>query len=175
MVSMLVASEDQILWGLMFDSFLDTARSTLVTPWPMLSLMTNRMSRNESSMPRAGKARAIQLNPPLLMTGKTNDCMKSMPLSSRTAAVPAPSPTRKLSRRSLTFSGSFLPTSFIHTQSAGSSSVPYWAILSSGRVLSSGSVSLPAPVTSWFSASSSPSSQRSMSSMSSVLTLILTR
>ena len=159
----------------MLDSFLDTARSTLVTPWPILSLMTKRMSRNDSSMPRAGKARAIQLNPPLLMTGNTKDWIKSMPLRSRTAAVPAPSPTRKLSRRSLTFSGILFPTSFIQTQSAGSSSEPYWAILSSGRVLSSGSVSVPAPVTSWLSASSSPSSQRSMSSMSSVLTLILTR
>ena len=54
--------------------------------------------------------------------------------------------------------------------------VPYWAMLSSGRVspAASEASALP-PATASFSASSSPSSQRSTSSRSSVFTLIFTR
>ena len=36
------------------DSFLDTARSTFVTPWPILSLMTYLTNSRDSSMPTPG-------------------------------------------------------------------------------------------------------------------------
>ncbi len=39
MVMLEVSIEDQVLCGLIFDSLRDTARSTFVTPWPMLSLI----------------------------------------------------------------------------------------------------------------------------------------
>ena len=59
---------------------------------------------------------------------------------------------------------------------SSSEPLPYWAMLSSGKVspAESEASALP-PATASFSASSSPSSQRSTSSRSSVLTLIFTR
>ena len=62
-----------------------------------------------------------------------------------------------------------------HYASAPSSSPPYWEILSSGRVSPSEADAEVVPATDSASASSSPSSQRSMSSRLSIWTLILTR
>ena len=65
-------------------------------------------------------------------------------------------------------------TIFQTQASPPSSSPPYWEMLSSGSV-DSAEASAEDPATSSFSASSSPSSQRSRASASSVLSLILTK
>ena len=54
MVTELVRSEDHILWGLILDSFLEMATSTLVTPCPMLSFMTYFRSSIEMIIPSPG-------------------------------------------------------------------------------------------------------------------------
>ncbi len=65
-------------------------------------------------------------------------------------------------------------TIFQTQASPPSSSPPYWEMLSSGSV-DSAEASAEDPATSSFSASSSPSSQRSRASASSVLSLIFTK
>ena len=50
----LVAMEDHILCGLILDSFLDMASSTLVTPCPILSFTMYLTIKNERSIPIPG-------------------------------------------------------------------------------------------------------------------------
>ena len=59
MVKEEVSTEDQVLWGLILDSFLDTASRTLVTPWPMLSLTTNLSRSRDMNMPTPGSTRKL--------------------------------------------------------------------------------------------------------------------
>ena len=59
MVTALVSMEDQMLWGLIRDSFRDMEYRTRVTPCPMSSFMTKRSSRRDISIPMPG-SRNIQ-------------------------------------------------------------------------------------------------------------------
>ena len=55
-----VSSDDQVLCGLILDSLRETASSTLVTPWPILSRTTNFSSIRDMNMPVPGSIRYLQ-------------------------------------------------------------------------------------------------------------------
>ena len=183
-VRALVTSDEYMLCRLILDSFLDTACRTFVTPWPMLSRTRYRTMRKLRSMPTPGRSRNSQFASP------TRD---SRPLwiarivtFSRTAARPHSKPVTtdrmgmwlrcgRECKRARNGPQRYFTILFSKAYSS-SEPLPYWAMLSSGRVspAASEASALP-PATASFSASSSPSSQRSTSSRSSVLTLIFTR
>ncbi len=54
MVTELAATDVQVLWTFILDSFFETARSTLVTPWPILSLTMNFTNSSARSIPMPG-------------------------------------------------------------------------------------------------------------------------
>ena len=54
MVTEDAATEVHILWGRILDSFFDTATSTFVTPWPMLSFTIYLTKSIAMSIPMPG-------------------------------------------------------------------------------------------------------------------------
>ena len=185
MVRALVTREDTVLCFLILDSFLDTAWRTFVTPWPISSRTMYLTIRRLRSMPTPGKTR---YNPGREAETASTPCWMAWIVTfSRTAARPQIRPVTTERTSSRVRSGHLCKrarrgpqtyfTPWLSTVLYSSSDPPaYCAMLSSGRVSpeASEASALP-PATASFSASSSPSSQRSTSSRSSVFTLIFTR
>ncbi len=103
MVRALVRSEDQTLWRLILDSFLDTAWSTLVTPWPILSRTRYLTMSRLSSIPAPGSRSEGQL--PGGMIRSRPPWMAWMAIFRSTAAPPQSKPVSTESSSRLVRSG----------------------------------------------------------------------
>ena len=103
-----VSTEDQVLWGLILDSLRDTARSTLVTPCPILSRTTYLTSSRDISIPTPGSIRKRHPSPsPARFPPIRKWLIFSIAPSRTTAAHPESTPIIKLSSRSLLCSDNF--------------------------------------------------------------------